>query len=206
MTCTGFAVRAGGDCAWAWADTEIYASGEPSGHQPKVFVNSPAALVGIGTGRYGLLLALEAAVRDANSFDQAADAAPAAICDTWAALVRWLEPRPSDAWQRFALVGYSEKLGRLVGVTFGTNRGPATIGTHWSSPTIEPHRVTDEHSVIAAVTEQMLRVQRDIPGAGAGSITLATVTRSGAKCRTIFELTAAASNARQPRGALGGHR
>lgn len=186
MTCVGFNIVAA-NRAIAWADSETYTgpSNEPSGHTVKLSINPLACVIGIGTGRVGLLSDAHAEVMRCLTFDQIIEKMPAALGDSaWHyAHLPAAEKAPLGI-VLYGIVGFSHRRHRICGAMFDSRKSFVVREViSFQSPALGCP-ATDEKSALQVAREQFSVV----PKASAGVITFAEVTQVSVNTRLIFDL------------------
>ena len=170
------------ETAFIWADTEHYRNQEPAGHGIKLAINQQSGVVGAHTGDTFGAAAIASAVRFAGSFDELLIGLP--VMARRAAAETLELPRFADsvALWLFIAVGWSRKLSRLVGVTLEAKTGfvpnyftrcvarPYVFGLE----SLHPNEPAD---IIGFAQDQMRWVQKKLPAAGEGTVTIARVRR-----------------------------
>lgn len=171
MTCTGFEVLGCGH-AIAWANVEVYSNGAPDGRHCKLSINAMAGAIGIGSGRLGVLRHLQELTISGTSFDRIAALVPGALSTAASDFeaAQAFAPGPTGA----ALIGWSEKFGRIVGATFQSSSNFAVIAPvrSWRSPAVTGSiDSVDDIPIIA--DRQLDAIRAEIPGATGGCLVIA---------------------------------
>jgi hypothetical protein len=192
MTCIGFEVVSPGR-ALAWCDSEVFAEDVPTGDRVKLAVNSLAACVIVGTGRWGPFRDVADKLLSYQTFDEAIAALPQVMrraCQDFAALE--IAARAPLRSQLFAAVGFSRRYGRIFGGTFNLadDFEPIFPQNSFMSPDIDSGLVLDEHSTISAAHNQLAELQASLPMATGGALTLAEITPASVRCGPIFDFRA----------------
>lgn len=185
------------DRAFLWADTEIYLDDQPCGHRAKIAVNEKARTVACAAGDTLLLDVLFEAVERVVDHDELITALPGFAARNW-----WRPRRIKyTTGPRVLAVGWSRQLGRLAGHEFLADdfrprvfRAAATPYV----PEIEGIYPGEPADLLGLAQAQMREVQKVMPLAGGGKVTLAEISRDGAiALRTLYDFDVAAHVRRQ---------
>jgi hypothetical protein len=194
VTVLGFHVEAP-HRAFAWCDSEVFAEEDvPTGDKLKLAVNSLAACVIVGTGRWGPFRDVADDLLLYQTFDEAIAALPQAMrraSRAFSALE--IAARAPLRSQLFAAVGFSHRYGRIVGASFNLadDFEPIFPRNSLTSPDINgAAHVLDEHSAISAAHNQLAELKASLPAATGGALVLAEVTPGGVRCGPIFDFRA----------------
>jgi hypothetical protein len=174
------------DHAFLWADTESYGAngtaveGQPAGHILKLVHNRRAGVAAALAGTVAGCRRLKNAVDFVDSFDEFIDGISNYLRAERQHLIKDLDPA-LPAWVVIA-AGWSRRFGRMVGVTWDSRtdfaaeqlmRGRAHPHVD-SFYTLDP---SDPAEVVSLAQAQMREVQRAVPMAGQGTLTVATIRR-----------------------------
>jgi|SRR6185437_11527881 len=187
MTCCGFEIISP-DRAIAWCDTESYVDDAPGEHVSKLAVNPFASLLAVGAGLHLLIRAAAMEIAASRGFDHSEIWLPPALKQA-ARQFGGAEARScSDSSVTIGLVGFSQRLGRLVGAVVDQAATAPIFTSRFSSPSINEF-VDGEDAVIAAVNDQMEIIRRQIStDAGAGAVLMAEINGPTITVRPIFDL------------------
>lgn len=192
MTVIGFHLLPGGR-ALAWADSEIFAEGLPSGHALKLAVNTLAGTVGIGTGLVSTLREGAELIAECLTFDEVSSRLPARLMQASRSRAEFgVAARSSEIWQAFAIVGFSHRFGRIVGTVFDDRRdfSPELAGSFLAPSIVDADEPQTTEAVIATAQLQLSELRRQNPGASGGVLIMAELQPDGITVRPLFDLSA----------------
>lgn len=185
------------DHAFAWADSESYDDKKPAGHVLKLAVNERMMVAGVASGQIFTMSAIKQAVAQAANFDELVDRLP-----THLRMHRNFWEATKGIWT-CATVGWSRRFGRLIGAFFRTQSNyEATFVTSFSMPYVRGLKDLypgDASDVFSFARTQMTEVQREVPLAGDGLVTVARISRSAIET-VHFDLATGRRHAGMPDG------
>jgi hypothetical protein len=219
MTIIGFSVTP--DTALVWGDTNYFWSlnedreekrhlaGKLLGQHLKIAINERSCMVAVGAGDVGGNDRIRKATEFADSFDHLCSGLPVFLMG--GALDRF---DACDEWPPWicAAVGWSRRFNRMMGAVFHNSAEfSARYATEYSAPyvseigSLNPH---DPADILGLVQAQSRHIQRSYPLAGAGTVTIAQLRRSGVNV-TSYDLVTGRESKGLPNipamGTHGGH-
>jgi hypothetical protein len=182
-----------GDRGLAWSDSEVYnASGWPTGHRDKMAVNHNVGAVVVACGDTLLCDIGQEAVAATASFDQLIVSLPAQ------ARRDWYPPKWGDRGGRLLAIGYSKASGRIEGYEYFA--ADDFLIRQVTSKALSPYvrEIESSRDLRDVAKSQMAQVQKTIPDAGGGRVTLAEIERGGViRLRTLIDFDIVAAVRRQ---------
>jgi hypothetical protein len=180
----------GRDRGYVWADSECYFDGQPDGHVQKLFVNKETGVAGCGTGTVSMMDSLKMVLVETEPvpFDRVVRRLCSHLRQEHAAAHNLRLNKIAEAMEgwKFIVAGWSERLFRIAVLHADANYEPQFAERVAASPYISELKdfspsATGDFLPIARA--QMHCIKRQIPGAGAGTLTVARLFRGG-----VFEM------------------
>jgi SAM-dependent methyltransferase len=207
MTLIGIWLRAP-DHAFAWADSETYRSGDPCGHRMKMVLSDRAGIVAVAAGDTLLIDLLAHVVDQVESLDDLADKLPRAARADWNPPAHLRVKGAPCA--RVLAVGCGPWR-TLAAYRFVADGGfaPQSVSGFELSPyvrAIERCNPRQPRDLLPIAHLQMVEVQKILPDAGAGSLTVAELRGRSITLHPFFDFAAGFRRLGAPRNPLVGAR
>jgi hypothetical protein len=174
------------DRAYAWADSEVYSHGWfPDNHVEKLVVNKDIRAAVVTCGDTWLLELAKEATEHASSFDNLAERLLPRL-----AAREWTPHKLNPQDGGFLAVGYSRLYSEICGYQIRYKEGfvPRKISLGLAWPHVrEMHNVRAASDIAAVARAQMGEIEKDLPRAGGGRVTLAEISVGSIAQRIIVD-------------------
>lgn len=170
--------------AIVWADSELYYRGLPTGECEKIVVNRYLGLVGVGSGRDVALRLVDEHVSAANSLDLLLERLPAVL-----RRVPWRFPGGERMNADYVVCAFDHRVRRVVAFAYSSADGfsPRAVRGFVVPDTRGGPYAETADDCISVAQDQLSAMQRQMPAATGGVLTMATITADGVDKRAIFD-------------------